>query len=158
MSNNATMHAKDAIAGALGECFITIDGQRYNFMQVINLKAELETEKTEVSIMGKTGKGNKKTGCKGTGSATFHYNTSIFRELAERFQKTGEDYYFEIQVTNEDPTSSAGRQTTVLEGCNNNKIIVAYIDAGGEILEDEFDFTFESFRMPEKFNVLEGMM
>lgn len=57
-----TMNAKDAISASLAECFITIDGNRYNFMQAINLEARFEKKKTEVPILGKTGRGNKSTG------------------------------------------------------------------------------------------------
>ena len=104
-----SMNAKDAISASQAECFVTIEGSRYNFMQAINLEANFEKTKSEIPILGKTGKGNKTTGWKGTGSATFHYNTSIFRQLLYRYKETGEDIYFDIQVTNEDPTSSVGR-------------------------------------------------
>ena len=109
------MHPKDSVFAALAECFVTIDDVRYNFMQAINLEAHFEKNKTEVPILGKTGKGNKATGWKGTGSATFHYNTSIFRQMMERYKNTGVDVYFDIQITNEDPTSAAGRQTVILK-------------------------------------------
>ena len=126
-------------------------------MQALNLEAKLEKTKTEVPILGKTGKGNKATGWKGTGSATFHYNTSIFRELLERFKNTGEDIYFDIQVTNEDPTSAVGRQTVILKDCNIDGGILAKFDADGEYLDEDMDFTFEDFEMPEKFKLLNGM-
>lgn len=74
---NAIMLSKDTLSAALAECYITIGSRRYNFMQAINLEAKFEKNKTEVPILGKTGKGNRATGWKGTGSATFHYNTSI---------------------------------------------------------------------------------
>ena len=101
MNNNVTMSAKDTISAALAECFVTIGTRRYNFMQAINLEATFEKTKTEVPILGKTGKGNKATGWKGTGSATFHYNTSIFRQMMLDYKETGEDTYFEMQITNE---------------------------------------------------------
>lgn len=151
------MNAKDAVSASLAECFITIDGNRYNFMQAINLEANFEKSKTEVPILGKTGKGNKSTGWRGTGSATFHYNTSIFRELLYRYKNTGEDIYFDIQVTNEDPTSSVGRQTVILKDCNIDGGILAKFDANADYLEEDMDFTFEDFEIPEKFNMLNGM-
>ncbi len=153
-----TMNAKDAISASLAECFITIDGNRYNFMQAINLEAQFEKTKSEIPILGKTGKGNKSTGWKGTGSATFHYNTSIFRELLYRYKETGEDIYFDIQVTNEDPTSSVGRQTVILKDCNIDGGILAKFDADADYLEEDMDFTFEDFEIPEKFNMLSGMV
>ena len=152
-----TMKAKDAVSASLAECFVTIDGNRYNFMQAIDLEATFEKQKTEVPILGKTGRGNKSTGWKGTGSATFHYNTSIFRELLYRYKETGEDIYFDIQVTNEDPTSSVGRQTVILKDCNIDGGILTKFDADADYLDETLDFTFEDFEIPEKFNMLPGM-
>lgn len=155
--NNNVMNAKDAVSASLAECFITLDGNRYNFMQAINLEATFEKTKAEVPILGKPGKGNKSTGWKGTGNATFYYNTSLFRELLYRYKNTGEDIYFDIQVTNQDPTSAVGRQTVILKGCNIDGGILTKFDADAEYLDDNIDFTFEDFEIPEKFNLLAGM-
>ena len=83
--DNVVMKGKDTLSASLAECFVTIGSRRYNFMQAISIEAKIEKTKTEVPILGKTGKGNKATGWKGTGSATFHYNTSIFRIRARIF-------------------------------------------------------------------------
>lgn len=152
-----TMNAKDAVSASLAECFVTIEGNRYNFMQAINLEANIDKTKSQVPILGRTGKGNKSTGWSGSGSATFHYNTSIFRELLERFKNTGEDIYFDIQVTNEDPTSSVGRQTVILKDCNMDGGILTKFDADAEYLDEDMDFTYDDFEIPEKFNMLAGM-
>lgn len=157
MINNIVMKGKDAISAKLAECFVTIEGNRYNFMQMINFEAKFEKNKTEVPILGKTGIGNKATGWKGSGSATAHYNQSIFRTLLQRYKDTGEDIYFEIQVTNDDPTSAAGRQTIVFMDCNTDGGILAKFDADGEYLDEDIDFTFEDFKMPESFTLLPGM-
>jgi hypothetical protein len=151
------MNAKDAVSASLAECFVTIEGERYNFMQAINLEARFNKTKTKVPILGKTGKGNKSTGWDGDGSATFHYNTSIFRKLMVRYKNTGEDVYFDIQLTNEDPTSSVGRQTVILKDCNMDGGILAKFDADAGYLDEDVDFTFEDFELPEEFNLLEGM-
>lgn len=155
---NNKMHAKDSVSGSLAECFITIEGNRYNFMQAINLEASVEKTKTEVPILGKTGKGNKTTGWKGSGSATFHFNTSIFRKLLYRYKNTGQDVYFDIQVTNEDPTSSVGRQTVILKDCNIDNGILTKFDAKADYLDEDMDFTFEDFELPEEFSILDGMI
>ena len=155
---SVVLNAKDTVSAKLAECFVTIKGNRYNFMQAIDLEATFEKTKTEVPILGKTGGGNKSTGWKGTGSATFHYNSSIFRELLLQYKETGEDVYFDMQITNNDPTSSVDRQTIILIDCNVDGGILAKFDADGEYLDEEMDFTFEDFKMPEKFNNLEGMI
>lgn len=151
------MHAKDTVSASLAECYVTLEGKRYNFMQAINLEASFEKNKTEVPILGKTGKGNKATGWTGTGSATFHYNTSVFRMLMYRYKETGEDIYFDVQVTNEDPTSAVGRQTVILKDCNVDGGILAKFDADAEYLDEDMDFTFEDFEIPEQFKILQGM-
>lgn len=157
--NNITMKAKDSISAKLAECFVTVGNNRYNFMQAINLEANFEKTKSEVPILGKTGRGHKSTGWNGTGSATFHYNTSIFRQMMEDFKNTGNDVYFDIQITNDDPTSAAGRQTVVLVGCNIDGGILAKFDADNDdYLDEDMNFTFEDFKIPEKFSLLEGMM
>ncbi len=157
MAKNITMNAKDSVSAKLAQCYITIGENRYNFMQAINVEAKFERTKTEVPILGQTGAGNKSTGWKGTGSATFHYTTSIFRVMLQRYKDTGEEFYFDMQITNDDPTSAAGRQTVVLIGCNIDGGILAKFDADGEYLDEDMDFTFEDFSMPETFNLLTGM-
>lgn len=155
MSN--TMRAQDAIAGSLGECYVTINGKRYFLMQLLSVEASMDKTKTKVSILGKSGKGNKSAGWEGTGTAKLHYCTSIFRELLYKYKETGEDIYFEMQVTNEDPSSAAGRQTTTLIGCNLNGGTIAKIDADAETLDEDIEFTFEDWELPEKFATLSGM-
>lgn len=151
------MLGKDAVYAALAECYITIDGTRYNFMQAINLEATMEKNKVEVPILGKTGRGNKAAGWSGSGSATFHFNTSIFRKAMKAYKDSGTDFYFDIQITNEDPTSAVGRQTIILKDCNLDSIILAKFDADGEYLDEDMDFTFEDWEMPNEFNELSGM-
>ena len=157
MADTAIMKGKDAISGSLAKCFVTIEGKRFNFMQAINVKAEMEKNKVEVPILGKTGKGNKAAGWKGTGSATFHFNTSIFREVLQEYTRTGKDLYFDMQIVNEDPTASVNKQTIMLIDCNLDGGIVAQFDADADYLEDEFDFTFEDWKLVDKFKPLDGM-
>ena len=154
MADTAIMKGKDAISGSLAKCFVTIEGKRFNFMQAINVKAEMEKNKVEVPILGK---GNKAAGWKGTGSATFHFNTSIFREVLQEYTRTGKDLYFDMQIVNEDPTASVDKQTIMLIDCNLDGGIIAQFDADADYLEDEFDFTFEDWKLVDKFKPLDGM-
>lgn len=154
---STVMKAKDAVYASLAQCFITIAGNRYLFMQAIDLEAKMDKTKTKVPILGKTGKGNKASGWEGTGSATFHYNTSIIREMLKKYKDTGEDVYFDIQISNEDPASAVGRQTIILRDCNVDGGILAKFDANGEYLDEDMDFTFEDWEMPETFQLLKGM-
>lgn len=126
-------------------------------MNAISLEATYEKTKSEVPILGRVTKANKAVGGKGIGSMTVHYVTSLFRKLMIEYIKTGRDIYFDIQVTNEDVTSSIGRQTVILKDCNFDSATMTKFDADGEYLDEDWDFTFESVEMPEEFTNPEGM-
>jgi hypothetical protein len=156
-----TMHARNAVSAKMAECYVTIDGNRYNFMSAINVEVTFEKNKTEVAILGRMNKGHKSTGSTISGSAEFHLNTSIWRELAERFQNYGEDVYFDMQITNDDPTTEIGRQTIVLYDCNFDSVTLAAFDADSDdSLTESIDFTAESFSFGnnEKFKMMDGML
>lgn len=152
-----TMHARDVVAAKLASCYVTIEGNRYLLMQAKNLEAKIEKNKSEVPILGRTGVGHRTTSWNGTGSMTIYSNTSMFTELLKRYKDTGEDIYFDIQITNEDKTSTVGRQTIILKDCNLDSGVIAAFDADGEWLEQDVDFTFEDFEIPEQFAQLDGM-
>lgn len=150
------MKGKDTISGSLAECYVTIDGDRYNFMQAINFEARFEKNKAEVPILGKTGKGNKANGWSGSGSMTCHYNQSVMRKLAEKYKNEAIDTYFTMEITNEDKTSATGKQTTILMGCNFDSMLLAKFDTDADYLDEDFDFTFEDFELKKAFTELAG--
>lgn len=145
------LEASEVISGSQGELYITINGERKNIAQGKNIEAKVEKEKTEIGVLGKTGKIAKATSWKGTGSLTIYYNSSLFRKLMIEYIKTGKDFYFDMIVTNEDKTATIGRQTTVLKGCNFNSMILAKINIDDDVLDEELEFTFQDVEMPEEF-------
>ena len=158
MSNNVVMKARDTIAAKLAECFITIGSRRYNFMQMIDMEVSIEKTKSSVPRLGAIMVGHKSCGMEGKFSGTAHYNQSVMRQLLLDYKNTGEDTYFEMQITNDDPTSAAGRQTIVLYDCNTDGGILAKFDADGEYLDEEIEGTFEDFSIPESFTNLTGFL
>lgn len=152
-----SLRANDTISGTQADCYVTLDGNRYFLMQAKNIEGNIEKNKTQVGVLGKTMKGNKSGSAQGSGSATFYMNTSVFREKMIEYIKTGRDFYFDMQISNNDPGSAAGRQTTILKDCNIDGLTMAMFDVDTEVLEEDFDFTFEDVDMPDKFNLLDGM-
>lgn len=63
-----------------------------------------------------------------------------------------------MQITNDDPTSAAGRQTMIFYDCNTDGGVLAKFDADGEYLDEEIEGTFEDFSMPEAFANLTGFL
>ncbi len=153
-----TMQAKDVISARLASCYATIDGERVLLMQAKNLEAKVEKNKVEVPILGRTGLGHKTTNWNGTGSMTIYSNTSRFTQLLKRYKDTGTDIYLDLQIRMEDPTSDAGAQTIILKGVNLDSGTIAAFDADGDWAEQDIDFTFEDFEVPEAFKDLDGMV
>ena len=150
---------KDEVRGQeVDEPLMTQDtSNRYCFMQLINFESNFEITIAEVARLGAGGKGNKPTGWKGTWSGTAHYNQSVFRKMWLEYKKTGILPTFDIQITNEDPTSSVGRQTVILKNCLSKGGILAKFDADAEILDEDLEGTYDDFEMPEPFSLLSGM-
>ena len=76
-----------------------------------------------------------------------YYNTSIFTQLFKKYKDTGEDTYFDLQLSNIDPTSDAGEHRIILKDCNLDGGQIVAFDAAGDWLEQELDFTFEDFTL-----------
>lgn len=152
-----TMHAKDVISAKEASCYVTINGERFKLLQAKKLEAKIEKNKREVPILGRTGMGHKTTNWNGKGSMTIYSNTSIFTKLLKQYKDTGEDIYFTMQVRNEDNTSEAFGQTVVLIDVNLDSGTVTSFDADGDWGEQDIDFTFEDFEVPEEFKELDGM-
>ena len=152
-----TMQSKDAVSSKLAEAYVTIEDKRYLLFQAKKFEAKFDKSKEKVPILGRTGNGNRSFGWNGTGTLVIYHNTSIFDELFYRFKATGEDIYFDMQVTNEDTTSNAGRLTKIYKDCNLDSGQLQSFDAEGKWLEQELSFTFDDYEEPERYKELEGM-
>lgn len=158
MSDVQTLRARDVISSKLAHCYMTQGSNRYLLMNAVKLEAKAEKNKQEVAILGRMSKGHKTSSVNYTGSMTVYYVTNLFLDMMKTLQETGEDIYFDIQATIEDPTSDAGRLTIILKDCNIDSTTLISFDADSDgWVEQEMDFTFESYEVVEKFTELDGI-
>jgi len=148
------LRAKDTISGAMGTCFAIIDGKRHEILQAKKVEAVVEKIKTEIPILGLTSKQHKAGGWKGSGTMKVYYVSSMFRQVMLKYMKEGIDTYFELMLTNEDPTSDAGRQTVLLKGVNINNMVLGRLDIDQDALEEEMKFTFNDVELLDTFRSL----
>ena len=141
------LQAQDAVNGREGIAIAEIDGQVVELMELSNITVTIEKNKTEFKAMGTRNTQNKATGWTGTGSMTVRFISSRWAEMIQKFVKEGIDTYFTIVVTNNDPSSAAGKQEIQILGCNLDSIDIAKLDIDSEILEQDFDFTFNDFNI-----------
>ena len=123
-------------------------------MLSLSLNAKITKNKTEFKSLGHRGTQHKATGWSGSGTFVIHYASSRWAKMMIDYANKGVDTYFKLQVTNEDPTSSIGRQTVVLSDVNLDEAEVAKIDTDSEILDESMNFTFSDIEMPEQFKEL----
>ncbi|WP_309119205.1 phage tail tube protein [Paenibacillus sp.] len=147
----AYLRAGDTISGQEGRAYATIGGENHEMFYVKNIRATAEKQKAEVKTLGRRGVQHKATGWSGTGEMTIYYVTSRFRQLMLKYIKDGVDTYFDITITNDDPSSSIGRQTVTLKGVNLNEVVMAALDTESEALEEDVAFTWEDIDMAETF-------
>lgn len=149
------MNEQDALSGKQAKAYAVISGQVEELFYARTGEITIEKNKSDVPVLGKTNVGKKSTGWTGTGTLSIYYLTSRFRQLMIEYIKTGRDFYFDLQIVNEDPQSSVGRQTIIARNCNLDSITLAKFDAtSDDVLEEDMPFTFQdadildSFRSP----------
>lgn len=157
MAEIATLNARDTVSSKLANAYVTVEGNRYLLFQAKSFEANFKKNKKQIDILGKTSQGNKASGWSGTFKLTIYHNTELFNDMFERYKNNGDDIYFDLQVTNDDPTSRAGRNTKIYKDCNLDDGVLQSFDASGDVLEQSLNGTFEDFESPEKFVNLDGM-
>ena len=147
------MTADKAISGSQGTVWITYNdtGERFCFARLINLEAKAKLNKTALPVLGRTGKVHKVGSWEGEGSAKMYYCDSTMRQRVAEYKKTGKMFTMDIEVYNDDETSSLDAQAVTLKECLLDEIIVAKIDAESEYLDEEISFTFDDFDVPDTF-------
>ena len=137
-----TLNAPDTISGKEGRAYAKINGNNEDLFMAKNIESTVEKAKSEVKAIGKRMTGHKTTGGNGTGSMTLYYLTPLFRDMIKQWKETG----FDMVVENDDPESSAGKQSVLLIGCNLDSTVLAKLDGDSDDpLDEDVDFTFEDF-------------
>lgn len=148
-----TLNAPDTISGREGRAYAKINGNNEELFFAKSVEASVEKSKSEVKAIGKRMTGHKTTGANGTGSMTLYYLTPLLRQMLKEWKDTGVDVYFDLVVENDDPASSAGKQSVLLMGCNLDSVVLAKLDGDSDDpLDEDADFTFEDFDILEAFN------
>lgn len=145
------LKAGDVISGREGTAFMTVDGRNIPMFFLKNIEATIELVKTEVPVLGKRMNQQKVSGANGTGSMNIHKVTSEFAKIGIQYLKTGTVPVMTLKITNDDPASSIGRQSTLIKNVVLDSILIAKLDVESEILDEDVDFTFDDADLLETF-------
>lgn len=146
------MNELDAISGKQGKAFITHEGRVEELFYAKSLESDIEINKVDVPVLGRTNTPSVMSGWTGSGTLTIYYVTSFFRSLILRYIKEGVPFYFDIQVVNDDPATSVGRQVVILKNCSLDNVTAAKFDVTtDDKLDEEISFTFNDYDILENF-------
>jgi type VI protein secretion system component Hcp len=143
---------RDALNGKSGSAFMTVDGQNHELFQLKKLQSDAEFQESDFKVVGTTLVQKKTTGVTLTGSMTIYYGSPLFIKLLNEYLKTGKLPYFTLQITNDDPGTTVGKQIVALYNCKLSKVPVAMLDADTDWLEEEVSFSYTGIEVLNYFN------
>ena len=152
----AKLKSFDPISGKEGVAYAKINGNNEELFFAKTIEASVEKAKSEIKAIGRRMTGHKTTGMRGSGKMTLYYLTPLFRQMLKQYKDTGVDIYFDLVVENNDPSSSAGKQTTLLMDCNLDSVVLTKLDGDSDDpLEEDADFTFEDYDILQEFTKIQ---
>lgn len=143
---------RDALNGKSGSAFMTVDGQNHELFQLKKFQSDAEFQESDFKVVGTTLVQKKTTGVTLTGSMTIYYGSPLFIRLLNEYLKTGKLPYFTLQITNDDPGTTVGKQIVALYNCKLSKVPVAMLDADTDWLEEEVSFSYTGIEVLNYFN------
>ena len=150
---NQYLTADKMISGSQAEVWVTYNdtGDRFCYARLINLSAKCKINKKKVSILGRTGKVTRAFSWEGEGSAKLYYCDSTQRQKVKEFALSGKMFSMDIEVYNNDESSSMTEQGVILKNCILDDIILAAVDIEAEELTEEINFSFDDFEITKTF-------
>lgn len=144
---------RDTVSGREGKAFVTIGNTVYELFGLKKIETSIDVQTEDMTVVGTRKVQQKPNGAKMNGTATIYYGTPLFVQMAQQYVKQGSLPYFDIQVTNNDPTSTVGTQIMAYYNCKlTGTIPLSKLDADTTMLSIDISFTFDDFETMEAFN------
>jgi hypothetical protein len=85
---------------------------------------------------------------------TVYYHRPEMRAMALEYLRSGKSPMFDGMVVNDDLTSDAGKQTTLVKNIVPDSATIAILDGeSDDVLKEEISFTFDGFDFLNQFKV-----
>ena len=157
MSEKNYLKLPDTLVSTEGSAYITINGQNRPMFEVSSLNAQIEAGVQGKRLLGHRMTQHKQISGEGTGSGTFYFMNSQMLAEFNSYKKNGIPPSITLQIINEDPQSTVGRQNVALYNVIFANIPVASLDDGSEDpITFDSDFTFDDVELLEKFQLPEN--
>lgn len=145
--------AKDTVNGAEGKIFITQNGKNIEVACMKNITTNAEIQSNDMRVIGTRTIQNKNNGAKLTGTGNIYYGTNLFTDMVLQYIQTGIMPEFDIQITNNDPTTSIGSQVMAYYGCTlTGTIPLSILNDEEAMLNYDFNFAYTRVARLTAFN------
>lgn len=149
----AYLLAKDTVNGAEGKIFVTIDGKNIEVAGMRNITTNGEMQNQDMRVIGTRKIQDKPNGVKLTGTGNIYYGTNIWTDMVLKYINTGVMTEFDIQITNQDPTTSIGTQSIAYYGCHlTGTIPLSILNDEESMLNYDFNFAYTRVAWLTAFN------
>ena len=145
--------AKDTLNGAEGTIVIERDGKNIVVGNMKNIRTEAEIQSNDMKVVGTRKIQAKNTGVKQTGKGNIYYGSNILVDMILECINTGVMPEFNLQITNNDPTTGVGSQVMAYYGCTlTGTIPLSILDSEETMLNHDFSFTYTNVQRLQAFN------
>lgn len=135
--------AKDTVNGAEGSVVITQNGKNQVVAGMKNIKTNADIQSSDMRVVGTRTIQNKNNGVKQTGTGNIYYGSNVFTNMVLQYIQTGVMPEFDIQITNNDPTTSVGSQVMAYYGCTlTGTVPLSILDSEEAMLAYDFNFAY----------------
>ena len=145
--------APDTLNGASGSIVVNVGGKNQVVAGMRNIQITGDIEAEEMRVIGTKKVQQKQNGVTLAGSGNVYYGTNLFTDMVLDYINNGITTEFSIQVTNEDPATSVGRQTIAVYGCTlTGEIPIAILDSEEAMMNYDFNWSYTRVQKLQSFN------
>lgn len=145
---------RDSINGKDGKAFMVKDGKPIQLFNVKNLNGEANIDETPFKVVGTRIIQKKTGGLTYQGTMTLYYGSRYFLDMVLDYQgDLSRIPYFDLQVVNDDKSSTVGKRNVLLKNCKlSGTIPVTRLDSDSDILEESVNFSYSYIERLREFN------
>ena len=145
--------AQDTVNGAEGKVFITRDGKNIEVAGMRNITTNAEIQNEDMRVIGTRKIQSKSNGAKLTGTGNIYYGSNLFTDMVLEYINTGKMPQFDIQITNNDPSTSIGSQIMAYYGCTlTGTIPLSILNNEEAMLNYDFNFAYTDVARLQAFS------
>lgn len=149
----AYLLAQDTVNGAEGKVFITRDGKNIEVAGMRNITTNAEIQNEDMRVIGTRKIQSKSNGAKLTGTGNIYYGSNLFTDMVLEYINTGKMSQFDIQITNNDPSTSIGSQIMAYYGCTlTGTIPLSILNNEEAMLNYDFNFAYTDVARLQAFS------